>query len=226
MRALFSLCVMAFAVSAAAEPSPSNQLVPAPPEAWISEHAAQVGIDDATVARIREIAAEERTAQAPLLTRLQEQKRALRDELGAEAPDERAVERSAREVGETETELEVLRLKSMLAVRRLLTPEQNAALLSRMQRRFEGRRALFGEALAACESEIAESCGEAEGPPHHKLGCLLHKPGVAKSEACTKALAKLPPPPPGPPGFAPHPRFGPPPGAGPPPGEAPAFAPR
>ncbi len=229
MRVLLSLCVIALASVASAEPPPPpafDRALGPPPEGWIAEQAAAAGIDDATVARIREIAASERAAQLPLMSELQAQKRALREALGGASPDEREVERLARALGETETELEVLRLKSMLGVRRLLTPEQDAALLARMQRRFVDRRALVDEALAACESEVAEHCGDSAGPPHHALGCLLHQPAAAKSEACTKALAKLPPPPrhPHPPGF------GPPPGAPgfppPPPGDAPAFAPR
>ena len=83
----------------------------------------------------------------------------------------------------------------MVRIRALLTPQQNALLLKRMERHFVDRRAQLDKALEACAPEIEEHCADVAGPPFSKLGCLMHQRDAKPSEPCSAALQELPPPP-------------------------------
>jgi len=193
-----SLCS---AVAAHAAPPSGPPGEGPPPHVWLEAEAARLGIDAATTSRIRDIAERERAEQAPLAEQLRAKKEQLRELLGRERPSERAVEALAREIGALDTELSVLRLTALVRIRSELTPEQNAALLEHMERRFGDRRALLERTLAACESEIAQHCAALTegGPPHRAIGCLVHRAGDDASRECRAALDALPPF--GPPGF-------------------------
>lgn len=168
------------------------------PDVWIARHAAEVGIDAATLERVRVLGEQHRAEREGIVGALHKQKLALRTLLEGGSASEAEAIALARQIGTLETDLSVARLTSMMRIHALLTPEQNAALREKMRGRFEQRRALLDDALRACEAELTEHCAGADGPPGHSLMCLLHKrrsEQLAVSEACEAALREIPPPP-------------------------------
>ena len=138
-----------FAVAALAQPpGPEGppgmgRRGPPPIEDVMERHAAELGLDDATRAAIHEIAAHSRVVERPLeeqVRTLQEQMRKLLD---AGSPSLDDVMQSADRIGAAETELRKQRLRTMLEVRALLSPEQRQKLVKIFEER-KGRRKGFG----------------------------------------------------------------------------------
>jgi Spy/CpxP family protein refolding chaperone len=139
---MLALCVFALPLAATADgpPGPPGRRGPPPFERILERHAERLGLDDATRAKIREVADAGRDAR----NAQQKQLHALRDELRAllsvDAPVESEVLAKAEEIGRVETGLEKERLRSMLAIRALLTPAQRSELVEIHRERRERRR--------------------------------------------------------------------------------------
>jgi Spy/CpxP family protein refolding chaperone len=119
---------------------------PPPIEKVLERHADELGLDAATRAAIRAIAAKAREDEAPL----DEERRALHEEmrqlLDGESPKLEDVMQAADRIGAAETELKKRRLRTMLEVRALLTPEQREKLVKIFEERRGRRRGPEGEA--------------------------------------------------------------------------------
>jgi Spy/CpxP family protein refolding chaperone len=105
----------------------------------LERHADRLHLDDATREQIRALAAAGRERSEPrheVLRRLHDEMHAL---LSSDAPDTDAVMAKAEEIGRAETELHKERLRTMLAIRALLTPEQRSELV-RIHEEWRARR--------------------------------------------------------------------------------------
>jgi Spy/CpxP family protein refolding chaperone len=115
--------------SAAAQPPGGGGPRRPPIDQVLERHAERLGLDDATRARIREIADAARREAEPR----EQELRGLHDEMRAlleqESPEVDAVMGQAERIGTAETELQKQRLRTLLAIRALLTPEQRAELV-------------------------------------------------------------------------------------------------
>jgi len=109
----------------------------------MERHADELGLDAATRASIQAIAARSREVEQPL----DEQLRALHDEmrslLQADSPKLDDVMQWADRIGAVETELKKQRLRTLLEVRALLSPEQRQKLVKIFEER-KGRRHGWG----------------------------------------------------------------------------------
>ena len=112
---------------------------PPPIERILERHAERLGLDDTTRARIDELARQGRDASEAQREALGALHREMRGLLSQDAPDEAAVLGKAEEIGRAETELQKQRLRTMLAIRALLTPEQRRELV-RIHEEFRARR--------------------------------------------------------------------------------------
>lgn len=108
----------------------------------LERHAERLGLDAATQERIAALAAEANAETDALRERLHELHGAMRSLLREERPDEEAVMRQAERIGEAETEVRKQRLRTMLRIRKLLTPEQRRELVEIHRER--GAREDFG----------------------------------------------------------------------------------
>jgi Spy/CpxP family protein refolding chaperone len=110
----------------------------------LERNAAQLGIDAATLERARgiETAAQERSGK--LSERQRAEREAMRKLLDADAPDEAAVLAQADVMGQLDTDLRKQELRSMLEIRRLLTPEQRSAVAKLRDERPRGQRGRRG----------------------------------------------------------------------------------
>lgn len=114
---------------------------PPPIERVLERHAERLGLDDAARARIRELARQGWQAGEVHRETLRELRDGMRALLSQEVPDEAAVLAQAESIGRAETELQKQRLRTMLAIRSLLSPEQRRELVRiHEERRAERRR--------------------------------------------------------------------------------------
>lgn len=107
-------------------------------ERLLEHHAERLQLDDATREQIRALAEASRDRTQPqrdALHRLHDEMHAL---LSADAPELDAVLAKADEIGRAETALQKERLRTMLAIRALLTSEQRRELV-RIHEEFRAR---------------------------------------------------------------------------------------
>jgi Spy/CpxP family protein refolding chaperone len=138
------------------------------PGRFIERHAERLGLDAETLEAIQKISDESRERGEELRIELRDAHRAMRDLLSGEAPDEPAVLQQAESIGELELEERKNRLRAMIRIRGLLTPEQREELM-RMREELgpRGRRGPLG----GCQKDLRGVCREAElGRP--ALQCL------------------------------------------------------
>ena len=108
-------------------------------ERILERHAERLQLDDATREQIRALAETSREQTQPqraAVDRLRDELHAL---LSADAPELDAVLQKADEIGRAETALKKERLRTMLAIRALLTSEQRRELV-RIHEEFRAQR--------------------------------------------------------------------------------------
>jgi Spy/CpxP family protein refolding chaperone len=98
-------------------------------ERMLERNAERLHLDDATRDRIRELAEAGRAKTRPQRQALQQLHESMHALLTADAPEESVVLAKADEIGRAETALHKERLRTMLAIRALLTPEQRSELV-------------------------------------------------------------------------------------------------
>jgi len=119
---------------------------PPPIEKVLERHADELGLDADTSATIRAIAAKARQDDAPLDEQLRALHEELRQLLDGESPKLEDVMEAADRIGAAETELRKRRLRTILEVRALLTPEQREKLVQIFEERRGRRKGPEGEA--------------------------------------------------------------------------------
>jgi Spy/CpxP family protein refolding chaperone len=148
----------------------------------LERDAEAIGLDEPTLARLREIVAAARGEEERIHGEIRAARRGLRDLLSAEQPEEAAVMRQAELLGALETEALKHRLRTLLAVRPLLTDEQFA----RLRELRHGRRAVV---VDACRADVARFCAaEEEAIPGRGLLRCLRRHAAELSPACRAAL--------------------------------------
>jgi Spy/CpxP family protein refolding chaperone len=106
-----------------------------PFDRFLERHAERLKLDDATRERIRAIGTDAMKEVQPLRQKLQDSREEMRKLLVQDTPDETAVMQQAERIGSLETELQKHRLRTMLRIRALLTPEQRQELVKIHQER-------------------------------------------------------------------------------------------
>ena len=113
---------------------------PPPPLALVVErHADELGLDAATLDRVRALDREARARADARHEELREARESLHALMESEDPDEAAAVELVERLGEMRTQDEVARVRTDLAVRALLTSEQFARLREMRPPRPEGR---------------------------------------------------------------------------------------
>jgi len=110
-----------------------------PLEEKLERHAARLGLDAETRAGIREIALAARGESEALGEEIQALRSELHRLLAAREPDVPRIMELADRLGEKKTELRKHRLRTMLRIRALLTPEQRAELVEIHRERHRSR---------------------------------------------------------------------------------------
>jgi Spy/CpxP family protein refolding chaperone len=102
---------------------------PPPIDRILERHAEELGLSEEVHEQVRAIAAQSEQEEAPLREALHAQRDALHELLAQDAPEPDAVMHQAEVVGAAEVDLHKQRLRTLLAVRALLTPEQRQQLV-------------------------------------------------------------------------------------------------
>jgi len=158
---------------------------PPGPEGLIEEHADRLDLDDETRAAVRALVDESHERAAELHEDHRKARRALRDLLSQDSPDEATVMKQAELLGAIETEMHKHRLQTLLRIHTLLTPEQREEMMAIRRERRGGPEMLFD----ACEGDLERMCPDADSPFDH-MGCL-HDHVDQVSEGCASALETL-----------------------------------
>ena len=132
---------------------------------FIETHAERLGLDEATRQTIRQIVEEARDTGQETQASLGQARAEMRSLLEQDRPDEAAVMGQAEKINALQLEARKNRLRAMLRIRDLLSPEQRLALTALRERKQPRRR--FG----ACRTDIAELCPQA-GPGEASVQCL------------------------------------------------------
>jgi Spy/CpxP family protein refolding chaperone len=171
--------------AALARPPYGGPLGPPGPAGLIEEHADRLGLDDEARAAIRAIVDESHERAAELHEDHREARRALRDLLSRDLPGEASVMQQAELLGAIETEMTKHRLRTLLRIRALLTPEQREEMMAIHRGRHGGPEML----LEDCGGDLEKLCPDTDSPFDH-MGCLReHADHV--SEGCASALDTL-----------------------------------
>lgn len=148
----------------------------------LEQDAAAIGLDEETLERLRGVVAAARGEEERIHGEVRAARLVLRDLLSAEKPDEAAVMRQADVLGALETDALKHRLRTLLAVRPLLTDEQFA----RLRELRHGRREAVRE---ACGADVARLCASDDDQPSGRgLFRCLRRHADELSPACRNAL--------------------------------------
>lgn len=112
----------------------------------LERHADELGLDADLRTTIRAIAAESRKDEEPVAEQLRALHEEMRQLLDGESPKLDDVMEWADRIGAAETELKKRRLRTMLEIRALLTPEQRQKLVQIFEERRRHRKGFEGEA--------------------------------------------------------------------------------
>lgn len=99
-----------------------------------------LGLDENTLAKIKEIRRADRDNKLELKFKVEKAKNRLKDFLQEENPRESAVMDAADDVGELETAMRKSRLRTMLKINALLTPEQRSKFRKLQRERKQQKR--------------------------------------------------------------------------------------
>jgi Spy/CpxP family protein refolding chaperone len=119
-----------------------------PFERILAQNAERLGLDQETQDQIKAIAKAARAEAKPTRELVRAKKDAMHLMLQSDAPVEAAIMQQADEIGALQTELRKNKLRSMLKIRKLLTPEQRKELVkihNERRARREQRRAERGQ---------------------------------------------------------------------------------
>jgi Spy/CpxP family protein refolding chaperone len=173
--------------AALAQPPFGGPPGPPGPGGLIEENAERLGLDDETRTAIRAIVDASHVRADALHRDHRVARRTLRDLMSQDSPDEESVMEQAELLGSIETSMTKHRLRTLLRIHSLLTPEQRAEMMALHRGHRRGHhRGGSGLVFEHCEDDLATLCPQAETPFDH-MGCLRdHADRV--SEGCASVL--------------------------------------
>jgi len=179
---LSALALALLTTSAMAQPHRGG----GPPDAhmlrMLESKADEIGLDEATLTRIRTVVGAGEVEANRIRRELQAERKALHALLSVDRPIESAVMQQAEKIGALETAALKQKLQTLLAVRPLLSDAQ----LAKLRELREGR---FATVAAACAQDIAKLCGDVPaGPPRFR--CLRRQYDQLSRE-CRTALSEV-----------------------------------
>lgn len=150
---------------------------------FLERHAEQLGLEPAQSEAISQLIEQSREQGEGLREQVHQLRRGLHELLQADVPDAEAVMAKADALGAVETDLNKLRLSTMMGIHAQLTPEQRAEL-----KELRGElRGFAGEELdEACAEDVDQFCPDADDPLA-RAHCLRRNRGNL-SESCADAL--------------------------------------
>ncbi len=165
---------------------------PPPLEKITARYAERLALDEETLARIRAIALEARTANEASRAALEAAHDEMRALLKQDVPDEAQVMRQAERIGALETRTRQQRLRAMLAIRALLSDEQRAELVRIRGESASGPPRPRDGPLGPCGPDLGDLCPEAR-PGRASLRCLANRWDDV-SRRCRNFVQHGPPP--------------------------------
>ena len=110
------------------------------PLMMIEQHADELGIDEATLERIWEVADRIQPEARKLRRSIKGLKKEIRTQMDSDAPDRTAVMQLLDQIGELQTETKKLEMSVMLDIHPMLTGEQREALRKFRKKQRQGKK--------------------------------------------------------------------------------------
>lgn len=142
--AIFTLCEWSGWAAGGWTQPPGSSARHAPPGSRLERLVEELGLDTQTLAQVDALIDASRDKKRTLRRQLREARKHMRSLLEAEEPQETELLEQADRIGGLRTELRKEQLKTMLRVRALLSPEQRAKLLERLNQGPRRGRRGFG----------------------------------------------------------------------------------
>lgn len=158
------------------------------PHDFMARHAERLGLDEATLAEIEEIVAASEERDDAIDEEMHTARKEIRAMLEAAEPDRDAIMEKVEAQGALETEEHKNRLRAIMDIHALLTPEQRAELAEIREERKEKWRhkhRRHKKSLGACGKDRHSLCGDASGAA--VLGCMQDH-FAELSDSCRGAL--------------------------------------
>lgn len=131
----------------------------------LKEHAKELGISEATLNQIKELARKGRDSRGALDDRLDDARDKMRDLMQSDSPDRAKVMAAIEEAGRAEIALRQHDVEVLLQIRALLTPAQREAMKKLMQEERGGRGPREGRVDGPGRGEgRGDGPGRGEGP--------------------------------------------------------------
>jgi Spy/CpxP family protein refolding chaperone len=173
LRSLAAAMALAGAAAAGAAEAPPTPFVD-----WLVQ---ALHLDATTAGALERIATAEREASAGARTRVDDARRTLRAQLDEPDPDEESVMAQIDQLSELQAALWKARLRGLIRIRWLLTPEQRERLAAL-------QRTTTLETVRACRADVQTVCPDARRP-RARIACLAdHRDAL--SESCRAALER------------------------------------
>lgn len=144
LAAVFTLCEWSGWTAGGWAQSQGPSARHAPPGSRLERLIEELGLDTQTLAQVDALIDASRDKKRTLRRQLREARKHMRSLLEAEEPQETELLEQADRIGGLRTELRKEQLKTMLRVRALLSPEQRAKLLERLNKGPRRGRRGFG----------------------------------------------------------------------------------
>lgn len=146
-----------------------GRAAPPPIDRLLEKYADRLGLEAETEQEIRRIAAASRSEARGLEEQARRLRRRLRVMLDAELPDEAAIMERADAVGALKTEQHKSRLRVLLRIRALLTPEQRAELVKiHLENRETRTRRGWGRGRDRRGGDFTEDAGSSREVPEER----------------------------------------------------------
>lgn len=153
----------------------------------VAKHAEQLGLDEATQARIDETIRASGDRDAELREDLHAARERMRSILGAPNPDEASVMAQAEAIESAEAEIHKNRLRAILEIRAMLTQPQVEKLIELRESRHRDRSGKHrGHGSRICGADLETHCARAGGGKA-RLSCL-HDHWDALSDRCREVF--------------------------------------
>jgi Spy/CpxP family protein refolding chaperone len=161
------LLVLAMRPPPAAQAEPRHHHAPG---SFAALYAERLGLDAEAQAKIQEIVAQSGVRDRELREELDAARQRIHDLMNeVHHPEEAAIMAQAEAIGAVEAEIHKNRLRAILKIREILSPEQRKELL-RMHEEEHPHRRPPGHGIEGCRQDLRNLCREEEG--RAALSCL------------------------------------------------------
>jgi len=143
------------------------------PGEFDARYADQLGLDAEVREKIQQVVADSKERNTVLRKELRAARNHIHELLEVPQPVESEVMANADQIADIEADMHKNRLRALLEIRNLLTPEQRQQLIELRAQRHERRDKWHRRGFGSCRRDLQEHCAGEDGPA--AIGCLQER---------------------------------------------------